>query len=167
MRNLIIKAIPIFCLSLFPSMALGNQAVGQLTNVSGQVLIERNGNSYTASEDSYLFQGDRIISQTGSSSVLEFNEGCDQVLEAEHAIEIGVKDNCVNVPVKIASSVDNVQVLDQSNISTPSTPSTPSTSNSAIALSNSAIALSATAAAAIGIVIASDSGANEVPAASP
>ncbi len=87
---------------LVPTTSFANDVIGQLSGVSGDVLIERSGEFLVASNESGLLQGDRVVALEGSSVSVDLTEGCSSQLSETSAINIGSENFCSNI-VRVAS----------------------------------------------------------------
>lgn len=84
------------------SVANAQSAAGYLTNVQGQVLIERGGALYQAVEQSALLAGDKVITGPNSSTNVTLNN-CQARLQNTQAVNLGLSNHCANI-----GSVTNV-----------------------------------------------------------
>jgi hypothetical protein len=83
--------------ALLSTTSFANDVIGQLNGVSGNVLIERNGEFLVASNESGLLQGDRVVALEGSTVVVDLAEGCSSQLNEASAINIGSENFCSNI----------------------------------------------------------------------
>ena len=83
--------------ALLSTTSFANDVIGQLSGVSGNVLIERNGEFLVASNESGLLQGDRVVALEGSTVEVDLAEGCSSQLSEASAINIGSENFCSNI----------------------------------------------------------------------
>jgi len=95
--KLIKKAgIAIFLVGILPLTASAQSVAGYLTNVQGQVLIERGGALFQAIEQSALLAGDKIITSHNSSTDVTLND-CQARLQNTQAVNLGFSNHCANI----------------------------------------------------------------------
>lgn len=96
----IISAISMLMLTI-PVSASAVTIIGSVNEVNGDVLIERNGESLLAQEQSLLLPGDQIITTEGSNVTIRMDEGCENMISESSTISVGLSDFCSNI-VKVA-----------------------------------------------------------------
>ena len=97
MMKLIKKAgLAIFLVGILPLTANAQNIAGYLTNVQGQVLIERGGTLLQASEQSALLAGDKVITSHNSSTDITLND-CRARLQNTQAVNLGFRNHCANI----------------------------------------------------------------------
>ncbi len=75
------------------AMAQTNMASGTLDNVSGSVLIERNGEFFRTNSDSNVIVGDRIVAIDGASANITFGE-CETSVTDTRSVTITGAQAC-------------------------------------------------------------------------
>ena len=87
--------------------------VGQLDNVSGSVLVERNGEFFRTNSDSNVIAGDRIIAIDGASAEIAFGD-CEISVTDASSISIMAAQECAGTfavtPLKIGDPARQVSV---------------------------------------------------------
>lgn len=69
---------------------------GMITNVSGDVVIERNGEYLTASENSYIMTGDKVYATNGSTATLS-KSSCVVDVTSSVFVLVGAGGNCSSI----------------------------------------------------------------------
>lgn len=95
------------------AMAQTQTMVGQLDNVSGSVLVERNGEFFRTNSDSNVTIGDRIIAIDGASADITFG-GCDISVTDTSSVAITSAQDCAGkftvTPLEIGDPARQVSV---------------------------------------------------------
>ena len=76
----------IAALAMSATTAVANDSVGFISSLSGDVLIERNGELLKAQMNSAVLPGDRITSTTGANAVVNFGECSSSVASQASAL---------------------------------------------------------------------------------
>ena len=71
--------------------------VGRLENVGCDVVIDRSGQLYRATEGAGLQAGDRVFANDGSSANIVLNAGCSGSLNSLQSVGFGAGNSCVDV----------------------------------------------------------------------
>jgi hypothetical protein len=74
----------------------GNSTVGTISSISGDVLIERNGQYLAASNESGILAGDVVFATSGASATL-IKDNCAIDLTANSTVAIGEAGDCSTV----------------------------------------------------------------------
>lgn len=81
-------------LMAMPSLASASDIIGYFTNVTGDVLVERNGEMLRVANNSAIMSGDKLIAWHGGNAGVKLNAGCDTVLAQDTFIQIGAGNHC-------------------------------------------------------------------------
>ena len=77
-----------------PALA-ADAAKAQVSAVKGAVMVSQNGKLTTATRDSALRSGDRVVAKNGETSV-KFSDGCQITLKPQAMLTVGATSPCAS-----------------------------------------------------------------------
>ncbi len=89
-------ALSLLIAGAMPLTANAQGVAGYLSNVKGQVLIERGGQLFQATEQSALLAGDKVITSNNASTDITLND-CRARLQNTQSVNLGFSNHCANV----------------------------------------------------------------------
>jgi len=81
----------------------GTATVGTITNVSGDILVERNGEYFTATNEAGIIAGDKVFATSGAFATLT-KDNCAIDLNSNNVVTIGEAGDCSTVLLAEASA---------------------------------------------------------------
>ena len=161
MKNLL-NVVKITCFAAAVAVATSAHAsenIGVVDNVTGEVLIERNGAQFTVVKEAALLVDDKIIIQDNSTGSVKLNDGCEESFTDSGTISVGFENFC-----------DNLEKYAQNQKSkTPGTTGTASTTGKAAGTTKAASATNWPLIAGLGVaavagaVVVIDDGDSDAP----
>lgn len=77
-----------------PSIASAADIIGYFSNVTGDVLVERNGEMLRVANNSAIMSGDKLIAWHGGAADVTLNSGCATGLAQDTFIQLGAGNHC-------------------------------------------------------------------------
>ncbi len=100
-----LSILAIAAIGMTSTTANAIEIAGKLTNVQGEVLIERGGALLRAGENSALIPGDKVITSDNSYARIKLTQ-CESSLLSAQSVNVGFGNHCANIAnvTRIASS---------------------------------------------------------------
>lgn len=98
MKNLL-NTMKITCFAAVVALstsAHASEIIGTVYNVTGEVLIERNGAQFTVVKETGLLVDDKIIIQDNSAGNVKMNDGCEESFTEAGTVLVGSGNFCGN-----------------------------------------------------------------------